>query len=74
MKMRHPLAEQQFTKVKEMFDEHDTNRDGRLDLNEIAEMFIKISNKITTLPPTAQVANQQGAQRLFYSLHLLLRD
>jgi NADH dehydrogenase FAD-containing subunit len=29
-------------------------------LNELADMFLRISNKMTALPPTAQVANQQG--------------
>ncbi|CDZ98411.1 64 kda mitochondrial nadh dehydrogenase [Phaffia rhodozyma] len=60
IRKKHPLAEKQFIKIKEIFDQYDTDKDGNLGLNEVAEMFIRISNKITTLPPTAQVANQQG--------------
>ena len=60
IKKRFPLAEAQFSEIKQIFDDYDTDKDGLLGLNEIAEMFLKISNKITTLPPTAQVANQQG--------------
>lgn len=45
---------------KDIFDDYDKDKDGQISLNELAEMFLEISNKITTLPPTAQVANQQG--------------
>lgn len=51
IKKKFPLAESQFSEIKQIFDDYDTDKDGLLGLNEIAEMFLKISNKITTLPP-----------------------
>lgn len=43
-----------------MFDKY-RRENGTLGLNELADMFIEISKKITALPATAQVASQQGA-------------
>lgn len=34
---------------------------GTLGLNELADLFLNVSKKITALPATAQVASQQGA-------------
>lgn len=43
-----------------MFKEFDKEGVGHLSLNQVAEMFIKMSSKATALPATAQVASQQG--------------
>lgn len=43
-----------------MFKEFDKDDVGHLSLNQVAEMFIKMSSKVTALPATAQVASQQG--------------
>jgi len=53
--------------VERVFQKGDTNNDKRLSKAEFAELVKKADSKITSLPPTAQVAAQQGsyvAQRL----------
>lgn len=45
---------------REIFQEYDQDGDDALELNEVAEMFMKMAKKITALPATAQVASQQG--------------
>ena len=46
--------------LRNVFDKY-RRENGTLGLNELADMFIEISKKITALPATAQVASQQGA-------------
>ena len=43
----------------DMYEEH-KNADGVMSLNALADVFIKLSSKMTSLPATAQVADQQG--------------
>nr|AOE43311.1 calcium-binding EF-hand domain-containing protein [Synstelium polycarpum] len=51
-----------FTDVlKETFVEFDVNKDGFLQFEEFKHLIEKIDSNLTTLPATAQVANQQGA-------------
>jgi len=40
--------------------QQDTDHDESLSLNEVADLFIKLHHSTTALPPTAQVASQQG--------------
>ena len=58
--LQFPIASKHFTKLQDMFKEYDTDSDGKLNLNEIAQMLIETGNKMTSLPATAQVASQQG--------------
>lgn len=60
--IRHkfPIASKHFLKLREMFDTYDLDKDGKLNLNEIANVLIETGNKMTALPATAQVAAQQG--------------
>ncbi|PWN37261.1 nucleotide-binding domain-containing protein [Meira miltonrushii] len=60
IKRKFPLASKHFNKLQETFEKYDKDRDGHLDLNEIAEMLLETQNKMTALPATAQVASQQG--------------
>ncbi len=55
-----PLAGRHFEKLDKMFAQHDSDNDGELRLNELAEMLIKVQSNLTSLPATAQVAAQQG--------------
>ncbi|THH10485.1 hypothetical protein EW146_g8361 [Bondarzewia mesenterica] len=55
-----PMAEGQLGEVRQLFDLYDSDADNSLTLNELAVMLQEISNKITALPATAQVASQQG--------------
>ena len=57
---KFPLASKHFSKLRDMFDTYDTDKDGTLQLNEVAKMFLETQSKMTSLPPTAQVASQQG--------------
>jgi NADH dehydrogenase len=43
-----------------VFQDYDKDGDNALRLNEVADLFIKLNNMATALPPTAQVASQQG--------------
>jgi hypothetical protein len=57
---KFPLASKHFIKLQEMFEKYDTDKNGALGLNEIAEMLLETQKKMTALPATAQVASQQG--------------
>ncbi|CAD6893849.1 unnamed protein product [Tilletia controversa] len=57
---KFPLASKHFEKLRDTFDRYDKDKDGTLNLNEIADMFMETSSKMTALPATAQVASQQG--------------
>jgi len=54
------MAEDQLTKVRQLFEAYDSNADNSLELNELTRLLQDIGNKITSLPATAQVACQQG--------------
>lgn len=60
IKRMMPMSEMHLDRVKELFELYDQDKDESLTLNELATMLQDISNKITTLPATAQVAAQQG--------------
>ncbi|KAK8854628.1 hypothetical protein IAR55_003367 [Kwoniella newhampshirensis] len=60
IKKKYPLASKYLGKIKDMFDEYDKDKDQKLTLNEVAEMFINLTTKATSYPATAQVASQQG--------------
>lgn len=47
-------------KQRDVFERYDADHDNNLGLNELAQMFREISNRLTSLPATAQVASQQG--------------
>ncbi|KAK4049655.1 hypothetical protein OIV83_003930 [Microbotryomycetes sp. JL201] len=56
---RFPTTQKYAQKIRNVFDEY-KRQDGTLGMNELADLFIDISKKMTNLPATAQVANQQG--------------
>ncbi|KAI0006201.1 nucleotide-binding domain-containing protein [Russula compacta] len=70
IKKKIPMAATHLEKVRALFDRYDSDADNQLNLNELAVLLQEIGNKITTLPPTAQVASQQG-KYLGHKLHLL---
>ncbi|KAK4686435.1 NADH:quinone reductase (non-electrogenic), partial [Tremellales sp. Uapishka_1] len=57
---KYPLASKNFNKVRDIFDQYDSDHDNGLSLNDVAELLVNLSTKITSLPATAQVASQQG--------------
>lgn len=57
---KFPLASKHFDKLEDLFVKYDKNKDGVLCLNEVADLLLAVQSKMTSLPPTAQVASQQG--------------
>ncbi|GAA6018492.1 hypothetical protein JCM10207_007195 [Rhodosporidiobolus poonsookiae] len=60
VKRKFPASEKHFHKIQDVFDKYQ-RENGTLGLNELADLFLEISKKITNLPATAQVATQEGA-------------
>nr|ODN86152.1 NADH dehydrogenase [Cryptococcus depauperatus CBS 7841] len=60
IKDKHPLAHRSLAKIRAVFNEYDKDKDEKLELNEVAELFASLSKKTTSYPATAQVASQQG--------------
>ncbi|OZJ02904.1 hypothetical protein BZG36_04919 [Bifiguratus adelaidae] len=60
MVSRYPITENHMTKLKDLFDKYDIDRSGTLDMDEMRQMLSDIDKKMTSLPATAQVADQQG--------------
>ncbi|SCV67352.1 BQ2448_5998 [Microbotryum intermedium] len=56
---KFPTAQIHVDKIQDIFEQY-ARTDKTLGMNELADMFINISQKMTNLPATAQVANQQG--------------
>nr|AOE43310.1 calcium-binding EF-hand domain-containing protein [Cavenderia deminutiva] len=57
---KHPQLLSYVAVLKDKFKEFDVNHDGFLQLDEFRCLIEKIDSDLTTLPATAQVANQQG--------------
>ncbi|KAI8454759.1 NADH dehydrogenase [Phakopsora pachyrhizi] len=60
VRRKFPTAQVHIEKVRDVFEKYDSDHDNTLGLNELEVMFKEISNRLTTLPATAQVAQQQG--------------
>ncbi|KAJ9089430.1 hypothetical protein DSO57_1013178 [Entomophthora muscae] len=55
-----PQASVHLNKLADVFAKYDADHSGTLDLKELECLMKKIDDETTTLPATAQVANQQG--------------
>ncbi|KAI1610874.1 NADH dehydrogenase [Exophiala viscosa] len=60
VRRRFPQAAAHLKRVDRLFEEYDKDKSGTLDFGEIHELLVQIDNKLTSLPATAQRANQQG--------------
>ncbi|KAI8371367.1 pyridine nucleotide-disulfide oxidoreductase-domain-containing protein [Radiomyces spectabilis] len=60
MRTRFPLTQQHLGKLMQLFKTYDADNSGTLDIDEMRKMLKDIDSKMTNLPATAQVANQQG--------------
>ncbi|KAH9811047.1 hypothetical protein DFH28DRAFT_1033239 [Melampsora americana] len=60
IRRKFPTSQMHIEKVRDVFEKYDKDHDNNLGLNELSEMFQEISNRLTSLPATAQVANQEG--------------
>ena len=60
VRKRFPQAASHLKRLDKLFQEYDTDNSGTLDFGELHELLVQIDNKLTSLPATAQRANQQG--------------
>lgn len=60
MKKRFPQASNHLRRLDKLFEQYDIDRSGTLDFHELHELLVQIDSKLTSLPATAQRANQQG--------------
>ncbi|KAH0560005.1 hypothetical protein GP486_003477 [Trichoglossum hirsutum] len=60
VKARFPQAADHLRRLDRLFEQYDKDKSGTLDFGELHELLHQIDNKLTSLPATAQRANQQG--------------
>ncbi|KGQ01740.1 hypothetical protein PAAG_11458 [Paracoccidioides lutzii Pb01] len=60
VKRRFPQAASHLRRLDRLFEQYDKDRSGTLDFDELRELLLQIDSKLTSLPATAQRANQQG--------------
>ncbi|OAQ97772.1 hypothetical protein LLEC1_00553 [Akanthomyces lecanii] len=60
VKQRFPQAVSHLRRLDKLFQEFDRDQSGTLDFGELRELLAQIDSKLTSLPATAQRANQQG--------------
>ncbi|KAK8143455.1 hypothetical protein G3M48_007241 [Beauveria asiatica] len=73
VKQRFPQAVSHLRRLDKLFQEFDKDQSGTLDFGELRELLAQIDSKLTSLPATAQRANQQGVylgQKLNKLAHL----
>ncbi|KAJ5884607.1 hypothetical protein N7504_012179 [Penicillium tannophilum] len=61
VKKRFPQASSHLRRLDKLFEQYDEDHSGTLDYGELSELLHQIDTKLTSLPATAQRANQQGA-------------
>nr|POE71946.1 external alternative nad(p)h-ubiquinone oxidoreductase b1, mitochondrial [Quercus suber] len=57
---RFPQARDHLRRLDKLFEAYDKDKSGTLDFGELSELLKQIDSKLTSLPATAQRANQQG--------------
>ncbi|KAI1485108.1 hypothetical protein F5X96DRAFT_661468 [Biscogniauxia mediterranea] len=60
VRRRYPQAVAHLKRLDKLFQQFDFDQSGTLDFGELRELLKQIDNKLTSLPATAQRANQQG--------------
>ncbi|KAJ5880425.1 External NADH-ubiquinone oxidoreductase 1 [Penicillium subrubescens] len=60
VKKRFPQASNHLRRLDRLFELYDVDHSGTLDYGELSELLHQIDTKLTSLPATAQRANQQG--------------
>ncbi|KAK5094111.1 hypothetical protein LTR16_007450, partial [Cryomyces antarcticus] len=60
VKQLFPQASDHLRRLDKLFEQYDKNKSGRLDFGELNELLRQIDSKLTSLPATAQRADQQG--------------
>lgn len=57
---KYPQAGDHLRRLDKLFEQHDKDRSGTLNFEELNELLCQIDSKLTSLPATAQRAHQQG--------------
>ncbi|PKS05873.1 hypothetical protein jhhlp_007703 [Lomentospora prolificans] len=65
VKKKFPQAIAHLKRLDKLFEEFDKDHSGTLDFGELLELLKQIDSRLTTLPATAQRANQQGQYLAF---------
>lgn len=60
VRQRFPQAQDHLRRLGKLFEQYDKDKSGTLDFGELSELLKQIDSKLTSLPATAQRANQQG--------------
>jgi NADH dehydrogenase len=60
VKARFPQAGDHLRRLDKLFEQYDRDKSGTLNFEELNELLKQIDSKLTSLPATAQRANQQG--------------
>jgi len=60
VKKRFPQASSHLRRLDKLFESYDKDKNGTLNFGELHELLLQIDSKLTSLPATAQRANQQG--------------
>lgn len=60
VRSRFPQAADHLKRLDRLFEQYDKDKSGTLDFGELQELLKQIDSKLTSLPATAQRANQQG--------------
>jgi len=60
VRKRFPQAADHLRRLDRLFESYDKDKSGTLDFGELHELLVQIDTKLTSLPATAQRANQQG--------------
>ncbi|GMG15768.1 unnamed protein product [Aspergillus oryzae var. brunneus] len=60
VRKRFPQASNHLRRLDRLFEQYDKDHSGTLEFGELSELLHQIDNKLTSLPATAQRANQQG--------------
>jgi len=72
VRKRFPQASGHLKRLDKLFQAYDRDQSGTLDFGELRELLKQIDSKLTSLPATAQRANQQG-QYLAHKFNKLAR-
>lgn len=60
IRKRFPQTNDHLRRLDRLFESYDKDHSGTLDYNELNTLLCEIDSKLTSLPATAQRANQQG--------------
>ncbi|KAL3476258.1 hypothetical protein BJX99DRAFT_228168 [Aspergillus californicus] len=61
VRKRFPQSSNHLRRLDKLFEQYDKDHSGTLDFSELSELLHQIDTKLTSLPATAQRANQQGS-------------